>query len=43
MPTVHLIGKRPEDEPINDPAKTGRLDHIAFACEGLTDMKTNLE
>jgi len=34
IPTVHLIGHRPENAPIpdapNDPAKTGRLDHIAF-------------
>jgi catechol 2,3-dioxygenase-like lactoylglutathione lyase family enzyme len=47
VPTVHLIGQRPENEPINDaatdPAKTGRLDHIAFACEGLKDMKANLK
>ncbi|MEJ0017811.1 MAG: VOC family protein [Acetobacteraceae bacterium] len=47
IPTVHLIGYRPENEPINDaqsePAKTGRLDHIAFACEGLQAMKANLE
>ncbi len=47
VPTVHLVGHRPEVEPINDaasdPAKTGRLDHIAFACEGLKDMKANLE
>ncbi len=47
VPTVHLIGNRPENEPIpdstRDPAKTGRLDHIAFACEGLKDMKANLE
>ena len=47
VPTVHLIGHRPENEPINDaqgdPAKTGRLDHIAFSCEGLKGMKTNLE
>ena len=46
-PTVHLIGHRAEDAPIDDaptdPAKTGRLDHIAFACEGLKDMKANLE
>ncbi len=46
IPTVHLIGHRPENEPIpdapSDPAKTGRLDHIAFACEGLKDMKANL-
>ena len=47
IPTVHLIGHRPENEPIpdsrTDPAKTGRLDHIAFACEGLKDMKSTLE
>jgi catechol 2,3-dioxygenase-like lactoylglutathione lyase family enzyme len=46
-PTVHLIGNRPEIEPIpdssSDPAKTGRLDHIAFACAGLKDMKATLE
>jgi catechol 2,3-dioxygenase-like lactoylglutathione lyase family enzyme len=46
-PTVHLIGYRPEDTAIDDaptdPAKTGRLDHIAFACAGLKDMKSNLE
>ena len=39
-------GPRPENESISDaatdPAKTGRLDHIAFACEGLKDMKANL-
>jgi len=35
VPTVHLVGHRPENEALNDaasdPAKTGRLDHIAFA------------
>ena len=44
---MHLVGRRPEVAAINDaasdPAKTGRLDHIAFACEGLKDMKANLE
>ena len=44
---MHLIGHRPEVEPIpdssSDPAKTGRLDHIAFACAGLKDMKATLE
>jgi catechol 2,3-dioxygenase-like lactoylglutathione lyase family enzyme len=47
VPTVHLIGHRAENEPIpdsaGDPAKTGRLDHIAFACAGLKDMKATLE
>ena len=44
---MHLIGRRADDPVIadapSDPAKTGRLDHIAFACEGLRDMKANLE
>ena len=31
------------DDAPGDPAKTGRLDHIAFACEGLKDMKANLK
>ena len=47
VPTVHLIGYRAEDPVINDgpsdPAKTGRLDHIAFACEGLPEMKATLD
>jgi catechol 2,3-dioxygenase-like lactoylglutathione lyase family enzyme len=46
-PTVHLIGYRADDPAIDDtpaqPASTGRLDHIAFACEGLRAMKQNLE
>ena len=47
VPTVHLIGHRADDAKIPDsassPAATGRLDHIAFACEGLKEMKSNLE
>lgn len=47
VPTVHLIGYRADDPSIDDapgqPASTGRLDHIAFACEGLKAMKANLE
>ena len=47
VPTVHLIGYRPEDPQIADgpsyPASTGRLDHIAFNCEGLKDMRENLK
>lgn len=47
VPVVHLIADRQGDEPINDapsdPAKTGRLDHIAFACEGLKNMRADLE
>lgn len=47
VPTVHLIGHRENDPAIADsksaPAATGRLDHIAFACEGLNQMKSTLE
>jgi catechol 2,3-dioxygenase-like lactoylglutathione lyase family enzyme len=47
VPTVHLIGHRDEDAPIpdaaSDPAPTGRLDHIAFACNDLKDMRSNLQ
>jgi catechol 2,3-dioxygenase-like lactoylglutathione lyase family enzyme len=46
VPTVHLIGKQENETAIQDsagtPAETGRLDHIAFACEGLKDMRANL-
>jgi catechol 2,3-dioxygenase-like lactoylglutathione lyase family enzyme len=47
VPTVHLIGNRAEDPVIpdapSDPAPTGRLDHIAFACDGLKEMRANLQ
>jgi catechol 2,3-dioxygenase-like lactoylglutathione lyase family enzyme len=47
VPTVHLIGHRAEDQPIADgvaaPAPTGRLDHIAFSCNGLKEMRSNLQ
>ena len=47
VPTVHLIGHRASDTPIEDApgqaAATGRLDHIAFSCENLKAMKANLE
>ena len=46
-PVVHLLGYRAIEKVIADgpsyPAGTGRLDHIAFACEGLKDMKANLD
>ncbi len=46
VPTVHLIGYRAEDPVIEDhdlqPAATGRLDHIAFSCDGLKEMRENL-
>lgn len=47
VPTVHLMGYRAEDPVIADgpsyPAATGRLDHIAFSCEGLKEMRENLK
>lgn len=47
VPTVPLIGCRPSDPTISDsssePAKTARLDHIAFACQGLKEMKVSLQ
>ncbi len=47
VPTVHLLGYQEGEGVIADgpsyPAKTGRLDHIAFACAGLKDMKATLE
>lgn len=47
IPTVHLIGYRPINPVITDgpsyPSPTGRLDHIAFACEGLKEMRSNLQ
>jgi catechol 2,3-dioxygenase-like lactoylglutathione lyase family enzyme len=47
VPTVHLLGYQSHAKVIADgpsyPADTGRLDHIAFACEGLKDMKATLE
>lgn len=44
QPTVHLIGPRTDD---GHPAKresgpTGLLDHIAFSCTGLAEMKERL-
>ncbi|MFL5257021.1 MAG: VOC family protein [Rhodopila sp.] len=46
VPVVHLVGYRPELPVITDgpsyPAPTGRLDHIAFACNDLKGMKANL-
>jgi len=46
IPAVHLIGYRAEDPPIPDeassPAPTGRLDHIAFSCDGLKAMRAHL-
>ena len=45
-PTVHLLGYQAHQKVIPDgpsyPAQTGRLDHIAFSCTGLKDMKATL-
>ncbi len=47
IPTVHLLGYQSHQQMIPDgpsyPAKTGRLDHIAFSCVGLKDMRANLK
>jgi catechol 2,3-dioxygenase-like lactoylglutathione lyase family enzyme len=42
LPVVHLVGARPDDEPIDGSPETGRLDHIAFAAENLKLMKERL-
>ena len=46
-PTVHLLGYQAQAKLVTDgpsyPADTGRLDHIAFSCEGLADMRKTLE
>lgn len=47
IPTVHLIGPREQNPEFSDnasaPAPTGRLDHIAFNCEGLKEMREHLK
>jgi catechol 2,3-dioxygenase-like lactoylglutathione lyase family enzyme len=43
QPTVHLIGPRERDAHIpRDVGPTGLLDHIAFSCTGLAEMKARL-
>ena len=46
-PVVHLLGYQAHAKVITDgpsyPAATGRLDHIAFSCTGLKDMKATLQ
>jgi catechol 2,3-dioxygenase-like lactoylglutathione lyase family enzyme len=43
QPTVHLIGPREQDAHIaRERGGTGLLDHIAFSCTGLRDMKARL-
>ena len=42
--TVHLIGfRKGENAAHRKNIKTGRLDHIAFACTGLKQMKAKLK
>jgi catechol 2,3-dioxygenase-like lactoylglutathione lyase family enzyme len=47
IPTVHLLGYQAHQKVIPDgpsyPAETGRLDHIAFSCTGLKDMRADLQ
>jgi catechol 2,3-dioxygenase-like lactoylglutathione lyase family enzyme len=43
QPTVHLIGPRERDAHIpRVKGGTGQLDHIAFACTGLAEMRERL-
>lgn len=45
-PTVHLIGARPQREqgwPERVVGPTGLLDHIAFSCTGLAEMRERLK
>jgi len=45
-PTVHLIGPRPQREagwPERVAGDTGLLDHIAFSCTGLKEMRARLQ
>ena len=41
--TVHLIGPRQGEKGTRKVAPTGRLDHIAFACTGLRQMRARLK
>lgn len=45
VPTVHLIGPRAEEgaHAAREVASTGLLDHIAFSCRGLGEMRGKLE
>lgn len=42
VPVVHLIYNRAGDKPIEGAPETGRLDHIAFSCTELREMRTKL-
>lgn len=47
IPTVHLLGYQAHAKLVTDgpsyPADTGRLDHIAFSCVGLKEMRADLQ
>jgi catechol 2,3-dioxygenase-like lactoylglutathione lyase family enzyme len=43
VPTVHLVGYRPENPQFDGAPETGRLDHIAFAAENLKLMRERLK
>jgi len=45
QPTVHLIGPRTDDgqPPERVAGPTGLLDHIAFSCTGLAEMRARLQ
>jgi catechol 2,3-dioxygenase-like lactoylglutathione lyase family enzyme len=47
VPVVHLLGYQAGAKLVNDgpsyPADTGRLDHIAFNCENLKEMRSILQ
>lgn len=45
QPTVHLIGPRSDDTHPKERAAgpTGLLDHIAFSCTGLEEMRARLQ
>jgi catechol 2,3-dioxygenase-like lactoylglutathione lyase family enzyme len=44
VPTVHLIGPRAEEaaHPARAAGATGLLDHIAFSCTGLSEIRARL-
>jgi catechol 2,3-dioxygenase-like lactoylglutathione lyase family enzyme len=44
-PTIHLIGPRSDDghPQQREAGPTGLLDHIAFSCTGLAEMKQRLQ
>jgi catechol 2,3-dioxygenase-like lactoylglutathione lyase family enzyme len=42
IPTVHLIGPREEAGGARKAEPTGLLDHIAFSCRGLSEVRARL-